>query len=66
MVDVAVDAPIRQEAKEVDRTAGFERVFESAAEFAVIEKGATGDGMIDAGEILVDDTAGAEVEMAYL
>ena len=59
-----MDAAIGDEADEVE-SSGF-RFFECAFEDVILCDRAFGDGFVDAGEVLIDDAPGSEVEVADL
>ena len=62
VVDVRVDAAVRDEAEQVDVLAAFER----AAEDGVLEERAVFDRSVHAHEILQEDAAGADRQVADL
>ena len=63
---VAMHSAIGQQSHDVQCLAAAPGGFHCLGQGGIGEKIATADGAIDAGEFLVDDTAGADVEVAYL
>ena len=66
VVVAGVDAAVAQEAEEVERLAALPGVLDRADERGVLEEGAVLDRLVEAGDPLVDDEAGAEVEVPDL
>src|SRR5262249_10847357 len=62
VVDVGVDAAVRDETEQVNPPAALE----GAAEHWVLEQGAVGDRAVDALEVLVQAAAGADRQVADL
>ena len=63
MIDVGVDSSIRYEADEVEAVA-LGRL-DSFLEDGIMAESAVLNGKIDAGEFLIDDATGSEVEMSH-
>ena len=65
MVDVAVDAAVGDQSHEVDASAVGLGVGDGVLECLNFEEGPVADGEADAGEVLVDDAPGADVEVPH-
>ena len=62
-----VHAAVGDEAEQVDAAAGTGAgPLAGCPQGLVLEEAAVGDRVVDPGQVLVDDSAGAEVEVAYL
>ena len=66
MVDVAVDAAVGQQAHEMQGTAAFFAGADGSQIGGVFKEAAVLDGPADAGQVLEDHAAGADVGVAHL
>lgn len=66
MIDVAVHPAIAHQAKEMQSPPRLPRLRESGLHHRVGSQFPLGDGLRDARQILVNDPAGAEIQMAHL
>src|SRR5690606_33287700 len=65
MTEVAMHAPVGKEPHEVE-AAGTAGRFGQGLEAGELEEGALTDGFVDAGKILPDNAAGADIQVADL
>lgn len=66
VVDVAVDAAIRDEAEEVNTASAGLGTVKGGRERRILGNVARLDGQVDANNVLVDNAAGAHIQMTHL
>ncbi len=66
MCDVTVDAAVGQQSENVKRATRFLDVLHRVVQRHIIKENPVIDGLRDAGELLIDDAPGADIEMTDL
>ncbi len=66
MADLAMDTAIGEQPQKMHRTLRVTRVGECFEQFNVLKERSIFNSSIDTGKVLVDNPAGAEIQMTYL